>query len=50
MYITERKGRAAISGLKNSKGKSHYEDRYRQLTKDIQLVGKSGRGGALCRF
>jgi len=44
MNNTERKGSAAVSWLKNSKGKSHYEDRYRLLTKDIPLVGKSGRG------
>jgi serine/threonine protein phosphatase PrpC len=44
MHNSERKGSAAVSWLKNSKGKSHYEDRYRLLTKDIQLVGKSGRG------
>lgn len=41
---TERKENAAVSWLKNSKGKSHYEDRYRLLTNDIPLVGKSGRG------
>jgi len=44
MQNTERKGSAAVSWLKNSKGKSHYEDRYRLLTKDIPLVGRSGRG------
>jgi len=44
MHNTERKGSAAVSWLKNSKGKSHYEDRYRLLTKDISLVWKSRRG------
>jgi serine/threonine protein phosphatase PrpC len=42
---TERKGCAAVSWLKNAKSSSKpYEDRYRLLTKDISIVGKSGRG------
>lgn len=45
MYNTERKGNAAVSWLKNAKGSGKpYEDRYRLLSKDIPLVGKSGRG------
>jgi protein phosphatase len=45
MNNTERKGCAAVSWLKNAKSSSKpYEDRYRLLTKDISIVGKSGRG------
>jgi len=45
MNNTERKGSAAVSWLKNAKSTSKpYEDRYRMLTADIPLVGKSGRG------
>ena len=45
MNHTERKGNAAVSWLKNAKSTSKpYEDRYRMLTADIPLVGKSGRG------
>lgn len=45
MKNTERKGCAAVSWLKNAKStQKPYEDRYRLLTKDIPLVGKSGRG------
>ena len=45
MKTTERKGNAAVSSLKNAKGTNkHYEDRYRLLSKDIPLVGRSGRG------
>ena len=45
MNNTERKGCAAVSWLKNAKStRKPYEDRYRLLTKDIPLVGKSGRG------
>jgi serine/threonine-protein phosphatase Stp1 len=42
---TEKKGNTAVSWLKNAKSSSKpYEDRYRMLSKDISLVGKSGRG------
>lgn len=45
MNNTERKGNAAVSWLKNIKRSSKpYEDRYRILTADIPLVGRSGRG------
>ena len=45
MNNTERKGCAAVSWLRNAKSSSKpYEDRYRLLTKDIAIVGKSGRG------
>ncbi len=45
MNNTERKGCAAVSWLKNAKNiRKPYEDRYRLLSKDIPLVGKSGRG------
>ena len=45
MNNTERKGCAAVSWLKNIKSSSKpYEDRYRLLSMDIPLVGKSGRG------
>jgi protein phosphatase len=45
MNNTERKGCAAVSWLKNAKStKKPYEDRYRLLSKDIPLVGRSGRG------
>jgi serine/threonine protein phosphatase PrpC len=45
MNNTERKGCAAVSWLKNAKSSSKpYEDRYRLLTKNIPIVGKSGRG------
>lgn len=45
MNNTERKGCAAVSWLKNVKSKQKpYEDRYRLLSKDIPLVGRSGRG------
>jgi serine/threonine protein phosphatase PrpC len=45
MSNTERKGCAAVSWLKNAKSiQKPYEDRYRILTRDIPLVGKSGRG------
>ena len=45
MKNTERKGCAAVSWLKNAKStQKPYEDRYRLLTKDIPVVGKSGRG------
>ena len=48
MYNTERKGSAAVSWLKNNKDKHKpYEDRYRLLTRDITLVGSSGRGELL---
>lgn len=45
MNNTERKGNAAVSWLKNAKStRKPYEDRYRLLSKDIPLVGRSGRG------
>lgn len=45
MNNTERKGCAAVSWLKNAKStQKPYEDRYRLLSKDIPLVGKSRRG------
>jgi len=45
MNNIERKGNAAVSWLKNAKSTNKpYEDRYRLLTVDIPLVGKSGRG------
>ncbi len=45
MKNTERKGNAAVSWLINAKSTNKpYEDRYRMLTADIPLVGKSGRG------
>lgn len=45
MNNTEKKGSAAVSWMKNAKSSSKpYEDRYRMLTEDIPLVGKSGRG------
>ena len=45
MNNTEKKGSAAISWLKNAKSsRKPYEDRYRLLSKDIPLVGRSGRG------
>jgi serine/threonine protein phosphatase PrpC len=48
MHNTESKGSAAVSWLKNSKdNRKPYEDRYRFLTRDIPLVGASGRGELL---
>jgi serine/threonine protein phosphatase PrpC len=45
MNNTEKKGSAAVSWLKNAKStRKPYEDRYRLLSKDIPLVGRSGRG------
>lgn len=45
MNLTERKGTAAVSWLKNVKSQQKpYEDRYRLLSNDIPLVGRSGRG------
>lgn len=45
MNNTEKKGSAAVSWLKNAKGiRKPYEDRYRLLSRDIPLVGRSGRG------
>ncbi|MBK5275604.1 MAG: protein serine/threonine phosphatase 2C family protein [Desulfuromonadales bacterium] len=45
MNNTERKGCAAVSWLKNAKStRKPYEDRYRLLSRDIPLVGRSGRG------
>lgn len=45
MNNTERRGCAAVSWLKNVKRSSKpYEDRYRLLTRDIPIVGKSRRG------
>lgn len=42
MRQTETRGCAAVSWLKSPK--HAYEDRYRLLTKDIPVVGQSGRG------
>jgi len=48
MHNTERKVSSSVSWLKNSKdSRKPYEDRYRLLTRDIPLVGKSGRGELL---
>lgn len=44
MLNTERSGNAAVSWLKNCKGRNYYEDRYRLLTKAAPLVEKGGRG------
>lgn len=44
MLTTERSGNAAVTWLKNSKGRNYYEDRYRLLTKAAPLVEKGGRG------
>ena len=45
MNNTEKKGSAAVSWLKNAKStRKPYEDRYRLLSKNIPLVGRSGRG------
>jgi PPM family protein phosphatase len=44
MNMTERRGAAAVSWFRTTKPQKLYEDRYRLLTRDILLVGKSTRG------
>jgi hypothetical protein len=44
MNMTERRGSAAVSWFRTTKPHKLYEDRYRLLTRDIPLVGKSARG------
>lgn len=42
--MTESRGSAAVSWFRTTKPHKLYEDRYRLLTRDIPLVGKSARG------